>query len=68
MDVEQRLVDDAKSFAKEVASLDEEGFISRTLALLGIPTDASDAIDGQENQTPEARPRSAAGPARARTT
>jgi hypothetical protein len=36
VDVEKRLLEDATSFTKEVVSLDEEGFISRTLAALGI--------------------------------
>jgi hypothetical protein len=62
--VEKRLLEDAASYAKEVASLDEEGFISRTLAVLGIPAKDSDAIAEQEEGTPEARPRPAAGPAR----
>jgi hypothetical protein len=64
VDVEKRLLEDAASFAKEVTSLDEEGFISRTLALLGISAEDSDATSGQERETSEARPRSAAGPAR----
>ena len=64
MDVEKRLLEDAASFAKEVTSLDEEGFISRTLAYLGIPAEVSDTISGQEHDTPEARPHPAAGPPR----
>ncbi len=66
MDVEKRLLEDAASFAKEVTSLDEEGFISRTLASLGILAEDSDTISDQEHETQEARPRPAAGPARAR--
>jgi len=62
--VEKRLLEDAASFAKEVTSLDEEEFVSRTLAVLGIPATDSDTITGQEQETPEARPRPAAGPAR----
>jgi hypothetical protein len=50
VDVEKRLLDDAASFAREVNSLDEEGFISRTLAALGIPSK-----DGEsEKVAPEA--------------
>ena len=63
MGVEKRLHDDAESFAKKVTSLDEEGFISRTLAALGIPEDSGTTYD-QEQETPEARPRPAAGPPR----
>lgn len=37
MDVEKRLHADAASFANGSASLDVDGFISRTLAALGIP-------------------------------
>jgi hypothetical protein len=62
--VEKRLLDDAESFAKEVTSLDEKGFISRTLAVLGIPSKDSDTISEQEEETPEGRPRPAAGPGR----
>jgi hypothetical protein len=36
--VENRLLEDAESFAKETASLDEEGFVRRTLGVLGIPS------------------------------
>jgi hypothetical protein len=66
VDVEKRLLKDAASFAKEVTSLDKEGFISRTLAVLGISAKDSDAISDQEQETstPKARPHSAAGPAR----
>jgi len=64
VDVEKRLLDDAASFAEEVTSLDEEGFISRTLAYLGIPAEDSDTIPDRELGTLEARPRPAAGPAR----
>ena len=53
MGVEKRLLDDAESFAKEVKSLDEKGFISRTLAALGIPSKDSDTISEQEEETPE---------------
>lgn len=66
MGVEKRLLEDAESFAEEVTSLDEEGFISRTLAVLGIPAKDSDTISEQEVETPEARPRPAAGPGRGR--
>jgi hypothetical protein len=62
--VEKRLIEDAASFAKKVTSLDEEGFISRTLAALGIPAAASDTIQDQEQETLEARPHPAAGPPR----
>jgi hypothetical protein len=62
--VEKRLAEDAESFAKEVASLDEEGFISRTLAVLGIPAEDGDTISEQEEETPQTRPRPAAGPSR----
>jgi hypothetical protein len=44
VDVEKRLLDDAASFTREVKSLDEEGFISRTLAALGIPSDADEKV------------------------
>jgi hypothetical protein len=54
VDVEQRLLADATSFTKEVASLDEEGFIDRTLAVLGIPPKNSNAISETEEGTPEA--------------
>jgi len=62
--VEKRLLEDAASFAKEVKSLDEEGFISRTLAVLGISAEDSDTTWDQEQETSEARPHPAAGPAR----
>jgi len=62
--VEKRLLDDAESFAKEVTALDEKGFISRTLAFLGIPSNESDQISETEGVDPEARPHRAAGPAR----
>ena len=52
MGIVKRLLDDAESFAKEAASLDEEGFISRTLAYLGVPAEDSDVISGQEQQAP----------------
>jgi hypothetical protein len=60
--VEKRLAEDAESFAKEVGSLDKEGFISRTLAVLGIPAKDSDTISEHEEEASEARPRPAAGP------
>jgi hypothetical protein len=63
---EKRLLEDAASFAKEVTSLNEEGFIRRTLAVLGIPATDSDTTSEQETETPEARPRPAAGPGRGR--
>jgi hypothetical protein len=53
VDVEQRLLADATSFTKEVASLDEEGFIDRTLAVLGIPPKNSNTISETEEATPE---------------
>jgi hypothetical protein len=62
--VEKRLLEDAASFAKEVTSLDVKGFISRTLAVLGISIKDSDTIPDQEKETLKARPRPAAGPAR----
>ncbi len=43
--VEKRLLEDAASFKQGAASLDEEGFISRTLANLGITPDT--AIDNE---------------------
>ena len=64
MGVEERLLEDAASFAKEVTSLDVEGFIGRTLAVLGIPAEDSDTISDQEQETPKARLHPAAGPAR----
>ena len=54
MDVEKRLLEDATSFAKKAASLDEEGFISRTFAVLGIPPKDSDTTLENEEVTPEA--------------
>jgi len=67
LDVEKRLLEDATSFAKEVASLDEEGIISRTLAVLGIPPKDTDMITDTDEATPEAgrtqRPAPAGGPA-----
>jgi hypothetical protein len=66
VDVEKRLLEDAESFAKEVTALDEKGFISRTLAFLGIPSKESDQISEKEGAAPEARPHHAAGPARPR--
>jgi len=62
--VEKRLLEDAASFAKEVTSLDVEGFIGRTLADLGISAEDRDTTCDQEQETSEARPRPAAGPAR----
>jgi len=64
VDVEKRLLEDARSFAKEVASLDEEGFISRALAALGVPPTADDAALESENEEvpPVSRPHPAAGP------
>jgi hypothetical protein len=44
MDVEKLLLEDAASFTREIKSLDEEGFISRTLAALGIPSDADEKV------------------------
>jgi hypothetical protein len=54
VDVEQRLLADATSFTKEIAALDEEGFIDRTLAVLGIPPKHSNASSETEEDTPEA--------------
>jgi hypothetical protein len=49
LDVGKRLTEDATSFAKEAASLDEEGFISGTLAVLGIhPKDSDPTMDNDE--------------------
>jgi hypothetical protein len=62
--VEQRLLEDAASFAKEVTSLDAEGFISRTLAVLGISAEDSDTVSVQKQESEEARPHPAAGPPR----
>ena len=62
MGVEKRLLEDAESFAKGVAALDERGFISRTLAVLGIPSKESDQISETEGADREARPHRAAGP------
>jgi len=48
VDVEKRLLEDARSFSREAASLDEEGFIGRALAALGIlPKDRDTAPDNQ---------------------
>jgi hypothetical protein len=48
VDVEKRLLEDAVSFTRGAASLDEEGFISRTLAALGIlPKDSDKAPDNE---------------------
>jgi hypothetical protein len=44
LNVEKRLHEDAASFTREVKSLDVEGFISRTLAVLGIPSDAGEKV------------------------
>jgi hypothetical protein len=52
--VEKRLLEDAESFAKEVASLDHEGFVSRTLAGLGISRTASETISENGEVTPGA--------------
>jgi hypothetical protein len=41
--VEKRLLEDAESFAKETASLDEDGFIQRTLRVLGISSEQDTA-------------------------
>jgi hypothetical protein len=62
--VEKRLLEDARSFAKEVTSLDVEGFISRTLAILGLPPADSDKASGNDKVTREAgrTQRSASGP------
>lgn len=54
MDVEKRLLEDATSFAKKATSLDEEGFISRALAVLGIVPKDSDTTLENEEVTPEA--------------
>ena len=62
MDVEKRLLEDAASFAKEVTSLDVEGFVSRTLAVLEIPLTESDKVSETGEAIPEARPHPAAGP------
>jgi len=66
LDVEKRLLEDATSFANEVASLDEEGFISRTLAVLGIPSKDNDMTLEVEEVSPRVdrtqRPPPAGGP------
>jgi hypothetical protein len=62
VDVEKRLFEDARSFAKEVTALDEAGFIYRTLAVLGIPADTSGRTSGNENGCPDDRPQPAAAP------
>jgi hypothetical protein len=54
VDVRKRLLEDARSFANEVTSLDEEGFIHRTLAVLGIPSKDSDTRPENEEVAPGA--------------
>jgi hypothetical protein len=50
--MQHRLQDDARSFAKEVMSLDEDGFISRTLAILGLAKDSDKVTETEEEQSP----------------
>jgi len=50
--VKDRLLDDARSFAKEVASLDVEGFTRRTLAILGLAKDSDMVTETEEEDTP----------------
>jgi hypothetical protein len=52
VDVEKRLLEDAQSFAKEVTSLDEEGFLSRTRAALGLPPTVTVTESGNEEVPP----------------
>jgi len=59
--VEKRLLDDAGSFAKEAASLDVEGFTSRTLAVLGLSA-ADSPAPGMVTQEAGLTQRPASGP------
>jgi len=69
VDVKQRLLEDARSFAKEVTSLDEEGYIGRTLAVLGIPSTAGEAIlDPENEEVPPSGPAAPSGWPRRGTT
>lgn len=52
MGVKDRLLDDAKSFAKEVASLDVDGFTSRTLEILGLANDSDTVTETGEEDIP----------------
>jgi len=60
VDVEKRLHADAESFAKEAASLDVDGFINRTLAVLGTPP-ADSAAEGSPRADRIQRPAPAGG-------
>jgi hypothetical protein len=42
--VEKRLLEDAESFKKRTARLDEEGFIQETLAALGVPPEQDTTV------------------------
>ena len=67
MGVKERLLHDAESFATEVRTLDEEGFISRTLAALGLPDDSVTGQETKETSTRSGPGRTpAAGPGRGR--
>jgi hypothetical protein len=72
VDVEKFLLEDSMSFAKEIESFDEEGFINRTLAALGILSADSDAAIETEEGAPGAgriqRPAPAGGPGPALST
>ena len=61
MGVEKRLLEDARSFANEVTSLDEEGFISRTRAALGLPPKDSDTVTESENEETPGGPAAPSG-------
>lgn len=50
MGVGKRLLEDAESFAKEAARLDDERFVQRTLEVLGIPSEQG----GMASEFPEA--------------
>jgi len=60
LDVDKRLQADAESFAKETASLDVDGFINRTLAVLGILPADSDT-EGSPRAGRSQRPAPAGG-------
>jgi hypothetical protein len=62
VDVEKRLLEDAASFTREVKTLDEEGFISRTLAALGIPSDAGEKVAPEAGRTQRPAPAGDADP------
>ncbi|WUH98737.1 hypothetical protein OHR68_35340 [Spirillospora sp. NBC_00431] len=57
MGVEKRLLQDAKSYEKQIARLDEAGFIQRTLEALGIPSDQETTVaDATEEAGRSQRP------------